>query len=74
VHLGGLSGFDLRDRLVAAGVAPPIIFITAHDIPPARLVARGRVSGYLRKPFCTEALLALVRRHLHDAPSNGTGL
>jgi FixJ family two-component response regulator len=62
VHLGGLSGFDLQDRLASRGNAPPIIFITAHDeIPSARLSSRTGASGYLRKPFEMAALIALVR-------------
>jgi two-component system, LuxR family, response regulator FixJ len=69
VHLGALSGFDLQDRLAAEGAPPPIIFITAHEeIPPARLAQPHGASGFLRKPFDTEALIALVRRHLHNDP------
>ena len=65
VHLGELSGFDLQDLLTAAGRAPPIIFITAHDnIPAERLARYGDALGYLRKPFDTDRLVALVRRHL----------
>jgi FixJ family two-component response regulator len=62
VHLGELSGFDLQDRLTSRGDAPPIIFITAHDeIPSARLSSRTGATGYLRKPFETAALIALIR-------------
>lgn len=62
VHLGTLSGFDLQDRLAALGSSTPIIFITAHDeIPSSRLARRAGACGYLRKPFDTEALIALVR-------------
>ena len=62
VHLGDLSGFDLQDRLAANGMVPPIIFITAHDeIPSSRLARRAGAYGYLRKPFDTDALIALVR-------------
>jgi FixJ family two-component response regulator len=65
VHLGELSGFDLQDRLTSGGTAPPIIFITAHDeIPPSRLAPHTGASGYLRKPFDTAALVALVRPFL----------
>jgi DNA-binding NtrC family response regulator len=31
IHLNGMSGFDLEERLMAERVAIPIIFITAHD-------------------------------------------
>lgn len=69
VHLGAVSGFDLQDRLAADGAAPPIIFITAHEeIPPARLAQPHGACGFLRKPFDTDALIALVRRHLHTDP------
>ena len=31
VHLGGLSGLDLQERLLASGRRIPVLFITAHD-------------------------------------------
>jgi FixJ family two-component response regulator len=68
VHLGGLSGFELQDLLVAAGAAPPIIFITAHDDLLADRTRREGASGYLRKPFDTSALVALLRPHLRNCP------
>ena len=71
VQLRGMSGFDLQDRLLSEGTPPPIIFITAHEeIPPARLAPGRGVAGCLRKPFDTDVLVALVRRHLNDGSSN----
>ena len=65
VHLGALSGFELQDRLASEGTTTPIIFMTARDdIPAARLSAGAGACGYLRKPFDTDTLLALVRPHL----------
>ncbi|HEY2379255.1 MAG TPA: response regulator [Gemmatimonadaceae bacterium] len=65
VHLGALSGFELQDRLTELGWSTPIIFITAHEeIPSSRLERRAGACGYLRKPFDTDALLALVRPFL----------
>jgi FixJ family two-component response regulator len=65
VHLGRLSGFELQDRLTTLGSSTPIIFITAHEeIPSSRLARRAGACGYLRKPFDTEALIALVRPFL----------
>jgi FixJ family two-component response regulator len=65
VQLGKLSGFELQDRLAALGSSTPIIFITAHEeIPSSRLARRAGACGYLRKPFDTEALIALVRPFL----------
>ena len=60
---GGMSGFDLQERLVADGVALPAIFITAHGDDRTRERARhSGVVGFLSKPFGDESLLALIRR------------
>jgi FixJ family two-component response regulator len=65
VHLGRLSGFDLHERLTAAGLSIPTIFITAHDDAPTRERARrAGAIGYLRKPFDDNALIASVERAL----------
>ena len=69
IHLGGLSGFDLRDRLMAAGTVPPIIFITGHDDVFARRARESGACGFLRKPFDVSELLALVRPHLRPSTS-----
>ena len=65
VHLGGLSGFELQERLSEAPVQIPIIFITAHDDPPTRERARraGAVE-YLRKPFDEHALISAIDKAL----------
>ena len=69
IHLGGLSGFDLRDRLMAAGAAPPIVFITGHDDVFARRARESGALGCLRKPFDVSELLALLRPHLRSSTS-----
>ena len=68
VHLGGLSGLDLQERLLAAGRRIPVVFITAHDDAVTRERARraGAVD-YLRKPFNDESLIAGIKRALGDA-------
>jgi len=68
VHLGGLSGLDLHDRLVAAGRRIPVVFITAHDDAATRERAhRAGAVDYLRKPFNDESLMAGIRRALGDS-------
>lgn len=68
VQLGGMSGFELKDRLHANGRTAPIIFITAlEEIPSAELEGRSSSHGYLRKPFETAALLALVGELAHPS-------
>jgi FixJ family two-component response regulator len=58
VQMPGLSGFDLRGRLIARGVKMPTIFITAfpEEGARARAMTAGAV-GYLGKPFSEESLL-----------------
>ncbi|MFI5393480.1 MAG: response regulator transcription factor, partial [Myxococcota bacterium] len=58
VHMDGMSGFDLQDRL-----AVPIIFITAHDdaVTLDRIEKSG-ASGHLRKPFGERSVLEAIRR------------
>jgi FixJ family two-component response regulator len=65
IQMPGLSGFDLQERLAAARLPIPIIFITAHDDPLTR--ERARKSGaiaYLTKPFDAHALLEAVAKAL----------
>src|ERR1700731_214715 len=52
IHLGGMSGIDLKRRLVSAGSDMPVIFMTAIDNKATRQEAFdvGCVA-YLRKPF-----------------------
>jgi FixJ family two-component response regulator len=63
VHLSGMTGFELHERLLEAGTPPPVIFITAHDDVATRERARraGAVQ-YLRKPFEDAALIGAIHR------------
>jgi FixJ family two-component response regulator len=67
VHLGGLSGFDLQERLAAAGEHTPIVIITAHDDQSTCQQAR-RVGAieYLRKPFDDDSLIAAIHKAIGD--------
>jgi FixJ family two-component response regulator len=61
IHLNGMSGFDLEERLLAKRVAIPIIFITADDTVATRERIRGSgAAGYLAKPFDGQALLDVI--------------
>jgi FixJ family two-component response regulator len=61
IHLPGMSGIELRRRLLAAGSKLPVVFITARDDKATRAeaLAAGCVA-FLQKPFdpcrLTEAL------------------
>ncbi|MBK6316909.1 MAG: response regulator [Blastocatellia bacterium] len=61
VHLGHVSGLDLRERIVAQPVHPPVILMTAHDDAVTReRIAKCGAPGYLRKPFEATALLTAI--------------
>ena len=61
IRLGGLTGFDLHDRLRARGLSIPTVFITGHDDAATRERARRvGAAGYVRKPFNeTDLILAI---------------
>jgi FixJ family two-component response regulator len=63
IHLGGMSGIELRRRLAAAGSTIPVVFITAYDDDKIRdeALAAGCVD-YFRKPFDTNLLIAALER------------
>ena len=63
VHLPGLSGFDVCERVRPTPGQPPVIFITAHDSPASRDRAqRLAAAAYFTKPFAGRSLLAVLNR------------
>ena len=63
IHLGGMSGFELQERMAADPAPIPVIFITAQDDAATRERARQTgASAYLRKPFDEQVLLAAIGR------------
>ena len=63
IHLGGMSGFELRGELAKRPSSPPIIFITAFDEPATRERAlEAGAAGYLQKPFDEDSLLQAIGR------------
>jgi FixJ family two-component response regulator len=63
IHLGGISGIELRRRLLAAGSMLPVIFITGRDDERTRseAAAVGCVD-YLQKPFDAARLIQALKR------------
>ena len=65
VHLPGLSGLELQERLNAEGRELPIVFITAYEDEPAREQAlQAGAIAFLQKPFEEQALLDAMDRAL----------
>ena len=62
IRLPGISGFELREELLASGAQMPVIFITGQDQAGMEERAmRLGASAYLRKPVDEETLLGAIR-------------
>ena len=63
IHLGGMSGIELRRRLSGARATIPVVFITAYDDEATRseALAAGCVD-YLKKPFDASRLTDALER------------
>ena len=65
LHLGGLSGIDLRRRLNASGSTLPVIFMTALDDEATREQAlRAGCIAYLQKPVVARQLFDAIHKAL----------
>jgi FixJ family two-component response regulator len=67
IHLPGITGVELLDKLDEAGIHRPVIFITAHDDAHTRHSARAGAS-YLTKPFTGQALIQAIDAALTASP------
>jgi len=70
IHLPGISGVELFDRLSERGGRPPVIFITTGNAQALRQNA-SRISGtiWLRKPLMADELLRAVHEQLRRSGS-----
>jgi FixJ family two-component response regulator len=63
VQMPGMSGPDLRDRLIAQGSRIPIIFVTAFPKQTVKRCAHAEgVLAVLEKPFGGETMSDLLRQ------------
>jgi FixJ family two-component response regulator len=61
VRLPGVSGLDLQQRLAAAGIPKPVIFLTGHgDIPMTVQAMKAGAVDFLTKPVRDQTLLDAV--------------
>ena len=59
----GSSGIELRQRLKAAGISMPVIYITGNDNPAVRMAAlQSGCLAYLTKPFSAKSLMEPLER------------
>jgi FixJ family two-component response regulator len=65
LHMPGLSGLDLQERLIARGDRIPIIFITGYPEENVRTRAmKAGAVGFVGKPCNREQLTACVEKAL----------
>jgi FixJ family two-component response regulator len=67
IHMPGISGIDLMQRLAAQGSATPVVLITARS--DADLLAKAAAAGgacLLRKPFEISDLVTCIERVVTD--------
>lgn len=61
IHLGGMSGLDLKRRLTSSGRDLPVIFMTAIDDQATRQEAfDAGCIAYLTKPFLAKPLIEAI--------------
>ena len=65
IHMPGMNGADLQDRLIADGHRTPIIFVTAFPDESIRArVLKAGACGFLTKPFSDESLFECLDKAL----------
>lgn len=74
IQLPGIDGYEATRRIKAdpALCQIPIIVVTSYALSgdDARAMAAG-ADDYVAKPFSPRHLLAMIRKHLGDAPGPG---
>jgi FixJ family two-component response regulator len=66
IHLGGMSGIELRRRLSAAKSTIPVVFITAYDDDATHKEALGvGCVDFLQKPFAADRLTQALERGMN---------
>ena len=62
INLGDGSGIELRQRLTAAHISVPVIYMTANDNPAVRAAAlQSGCLAYLTKPFSANSLIEPIK-------------
>lgn len=66
IHMPGMSGFELKERLDDRSGSFPVIMITAHTEPGVeeKAISCGAIC-FLRKPFEVDVLVGCIERALN---------
>ena len=72
LHLPGMNGCELLNKLKEIGVFIPVIIVTAFDEPESRKACKEYgVTAFMRKPVDSEALLDIITYNLPMPVSAG---
>jgi len=67
VRMPGLSGLDLQQKLGAAGLGVPIVFMTGHGTVPMSVRAmKAGAADFLQKPIDDQVLLDAVQQAIDE--------
>jgi FixJ family two-component response regulator len=67
VHMPGLNGLELQERLSEADCALPIVFLTGRgDIPTSVRAMKRGAQDFLTKPVDEDVLLGAIRKALEE--------
>jgi DNA-binding NtrC family response regulator len=67
VNLPGLSGLDLQQELVDAGIPIPIIFLTGYgSIPMSVRAMKAGAMEFLTKPFSAHDLISAIQQGISE--------
>lgn len=62
VHLPGMTGIELQQRINETGPCPPVILISGQsDEQTAKRVLKTGAIGFFNKPFSIDRLLATIQ-------------
>ncbi|MGG6898421.1 response regulator transcription factor [Rhizobium sp. BR 315] len=70
IGMPGIDGFELRDIVKKARPELPVFLVTGRHEIADQSRARG-ISGFFRKPFDAQALLAAIANELHQSKDGG---
>ncbi|WP_442582205.1 response regulator [Mesorhizobium sp. ASY16-5R] len=71
IGIPGMNGLELRDLVKKTRPELPVFLITGRHEIADQVRAQG-ISGFFRKPFDAQALLAAVGEALHNRKMEGT--
>jgi FixJ family two-component response regulator len=72
IGMPGMDGFELLDIVKKVRPKLPVLLLTGrHEIGDQHRVTRNNISGFFRKPFSGQDLLAAIDQALLDANVEG---